>query len=295
MNDSSQRTSLWQSVKQLPGRTPLRVKLITALLAFVAIALAVISLVGIGLLRSNLLTNADNNLAAATAQVYRSLQFGSLTLTSPPTSAIGESVTWVPDRGSQKPLIIPISAAGYGRAIIGSQVPGPVIPADPGSLPSNPQKAITVGSTSGDGRWRVVGLVASAPSPNGSDVRGVVVVATDATSVYRTIGSLTAIDLVVSLVIMLALAAVGAAVVRASLRPLIDIEQTAGAIAAGDLSRRVPERDPRTEVGRLGRSLNAMLSQIETAFQSRTQSEPGGQRRECGSSSLTLVTSCAPR
>ncbi len=241
MSQSAQRTGFWRSVKDLPGRTPLRVKLITAVLAFVAIALAMISLVGIGVLRSNLLTNADNNLAAVTGQVYRSLHLGGINLTSP-NSVPGESVTWVPDHGSQRPLVIPISAAGYGRGVVGTQVPGPVIPADPGSLPSDPQKAITVGSTSGNGRWRVVGLAASGTSPTGAGVAGVVVVATDATSVYRTIGSLTAIDLVVSVVMILALAAVGTAVVRASLRPLIDIEKTAGAIARGDLSRRVPER-----------------------------------------------------
>jgi two-component system OmpR family sensor kinase len=49
--------------------------------------------------------------------------------------------------------------------------------------------------------------------------------------------------------------------------------ETAGAIAAGDLSRRVEPADDRTEVGRLGTSLNAMLEQIEDAFAERTESE----------------------
>ena len=105
-------------------------------------------------------------------------------------------------------------------------------------------------------------------------------VAVDATSEYRTIGALTLLDLVVSLLIVFALAFVGAGVVRASLRPLTDIEQTAGAIADGDLGRRVPERDPRTEVGRLGRSLNAMLSQIESAFRAQSRSEAAARRSE---------------
>ena len=67
---------------------------------------------------------------------------------------------------------------------------------------------------------------------------------------------------------------------RASLRPLTDIEQTAAAIAAGDLSRRVPEHDPATEVGRLGRSLNAMLAQIEASFHARERSEAAARRSE---------------
>src|SRR5262249_42891251 len=57
------------------------------------------------------------------------------------------------------------------------------------------------------------------------------------------------------------------------LRPLREIESTAAAIAAGDLSRRVERADERTEVGRLGRSLNAMLAQIESAFRAREASE----------------------
>jgi len=62
-------------------------------------------------------------------------------------------------------------------------------------------------------------------------------------------------------------------VVRLGLRPLREIEGTASAIAAGDLSRRVERAEPRTEVGRLGLSLNAMLAQIESAFKARQISE----------------------
>ncbi len=61
--------------------------------------------------------------------------------------------------------------------------------------------------------------------------------------------------------------------VRRSLRPLTEIEDTAAAIAAGDLSRRVPTAPESTEVGRLGKALNGMLSQIERAFSARTASE----------------------
>jgi two-component system, OmpR family, sensor kinase len=68
--------------------------------------------------------------------------------------------------------------------------------------------------------------------------------------------------------------------VRANLRPLDEIEETAEAIADGHLDRRVPERDPRTEIGRLGRSLNSMLSQIETAFHAREESEAAAHRSE---------------
>src|SRR4029079_6919350 len=62
-------------------------------------------------------------------------------------------------------------------------------------------------------------------------------------------------------------------VVRIGLRPLETMGETAGAIAAGDLSRRVEPADDRTEIGQLGASLNAMLAQIEAAFEERRASE----------------------
>jgi two-component system OmpR family sensor kinase len=61
--------------------------------------------------------------------------------------------------------------------------------------------------------------------------------------------------------------------VRRSLRPLRQIEDTAAAIAAGDLTRRVPDAPAGTEVGRLSAALNTMLSQIEQAFAVRAASE----------------------
>jgi two-component system, OmpR family, sensor kinase len=78
--------------------------------------------------------------------------------------------------------------------------------------------------------------------------------------------------------VLIALASVGAAIVRQSLIPLIQIERTAAAIGAGDLSRRVPDPEghdgePTTELGRLSRALNAMLAQIEAAFMARYASE----------------------
>ena len=68
----------------------------------------------------------------------------------------------------------------------------------------------------------------------------------------------------------LGLAAAGALLlVRRSLRPLADVEVAAAAIAAGDLSRRVPDADERTEVGRMSAALNTMLARLQDAFESR--------------------------
>jgi two-component system OmpR family sensor kinase len=54
--------------------------------------------------------------------------------------------------------------------------------------------------------------------------------------------------------------------VRRGLQPVEKMIDTATAIAAGDLSQRVPEADPNSELGRLGTSLNEMLASVEVAF-----------------------------
>jgi two-component system OmpR family sensor kinase len=73
--------------------------------------------------------------------------------------------------------------------------------------------------------------------------------------------------------VILALVLLGWIVIRVSMRPLVRIERVANDIAHGDLSRRVRPSSPRTEIGRLGRSLNEMLAQIEQAFADRHESE----------------------
>jgi two-component system OmpR family sensor kinase len=62
-------------------------------------------------------------------------------------------------------------------------------------------------------------------------------------------------------------------VIKVGMRPLEKIEETAEKIAAGDLSARLDNFEPDTEVGRLSTSLNTMLSRIEEAFDARMQSE----------------------
>jgi two-component system OmpR family sensor kinase len=107
----------------------------------------------------------------------------------------------------------------------------------------------------------------------GSETPGYAVVAIPLTSLDNTLGRLVTIDLAVSAAVLVVLAVLGLVVVRVGMRPLLEIERTAGAIAAGDLSRRVARADEHTEVGRLGASLNEMLSQIEQAFAKQQASE----------------------
>jgi two-component system OmpR family sensor kinase len=122
-----------------------------------------------------------------------------------------------------------------------------------------------VPSVNGHTDWRVM----TGQLPGGYTL----VVATDLGRDQAAITRLVAIEAIVGLIVLAVLGAAGYVLVRNSLRPLTEVETTARAIAAGDLSRRVPEGNERTEVGRLATSLNGMLSRIETAFHAQQASE----------------------
>lgn len=60
--------------------------------------------------------------------------------------------------------------------------------------------------------------------------------------------------------------------VRGTMRPVDEMVETAEAIASGDLTRRVPDVDSSSELGRLGNSLNEMLAHIEEAVATERES-----------------------
>jgi two-component system, OmpR family, sensor kinase len=99
------------------------------------------------------------------------------------------------------------------------------------------------------------------------------VVASSLSAVTATLNSLRTIELAVSLGLLAALLILMTLLVRQGLRPLEDMAKEADAIAAGDLSRRVRPTEGDSEIARLGRALNGMLTQIETAFAQRARSE----------------------
>ncbi|WP_394804095.1 sensor histidine kinase, partial [Clavibacter michiganensis] len=91
----------------------------------------------------------------------------------------------------------------------------------------------------------------------------------------------------------LAVVVLGAAVTRmlvtSTFGPLREVERTAAAIAGGDFSQRLGGATPNTEVGRLNRSLNMMLSRIDRAFADRAKTIDQ-MRRFVGDASHELRT-----
>jgi two-component system, OmpR family, sensor kinase len=261
----------WQALRQLSSRTSLRVKLIAVLFTLVTLALVVISCLGTSILRGYLLGQTDQDLQNRQVQQVAAAAASGSFSSADEMAKNGFAVWWLPTGRSLEQVVQP-GGMDLGATPSGiTTLPSPVTSA----LIANPGLTATVaGQVSGD-RWRVIGVPAIV---NGTS--GTLFIGTDVSSVYTTVQRLIGVDVIVSVVILVVLLLAGIALVRANLRPLVEIEETAGEIAEGHLNRRVPERDPRTEIGRLGRSLNLMLSQIEAAFHAREESEAAAHRSE---------------
>jgi len=165
-----------------------------------------------------------------------------------------------------------------GNAVIGSVLE------DDGHLDSLAASAVEpLGGVRVDGQPRTVDLggdlgryrVTAAPVGP-----AVLVVGLPMAPVYESVWKLFGVVLVVMLLALVVASAAAALAVRRSLRPLERVAETATTVAGMPLDRsdaldgiRVPDTDPRTEVGRVGTAFNRMLGHIGGAMQARERSE----------------------
>jgi two-component system OmpR family sensor kinase len=156
--------------------------------------------------------------------------------------------------------------AGAPQVFDGPTLDAPKLPKTiPLSTPGH-TRPITVGSVGSSGlSYRVYAIAMS-------DGSGTTVLAVPLHDIDQTLHRLVEVEALVGGGVLLALGLLALVVIRVGLRPLERLGRTADAIAAGDLSRRVDPATTRTEVGRLGLALNAMLQQIERAFTEREAS-----------------------
>ena len=119
-----------------------------------------------------------------------------------------------------------------------------------------------------DGQPDIRALAQMLPTGMGS-----VIVADSLEKVDKTLSQLRFLFLILGLIALIAIAMAARWIIALGLKPLEAVEDTAEAIAAGDLSARLPAAKPDTEVGRLTTSLNTMLARIEESFTARVESE----------------------
>jgi two-component system OmpR family sensor kinase len=240
-------------------RWSLRARLLAAVVGLVAIALVTTGLIGTTLLRSNLVHQLDRQLPIAA----NALQRRPTDRPPPPANATRDQLPtpfWFADLDQN-------GNVRYQRG-------GPLTPGEPTPDLSGVTLA-KVRSESG----RVFGVPAQ-HGGSGFRVRAVerpdgtiTAVAISLQSADATVHRLEMITWLVALIVLAVLFVLAAIAVRIGLKPLDVVERTAEDIAAGDLSRRVPEGPPGTEIGRLSTTLNGMFAQIESAFTAREHSE----------------------
>jgi two-component system OmpR family sensor kinase len=247
-------------------RVPLRTKLVASVLALVFAALALISLASAFALHRYLISRMDDQLRTFASTSVKTAASNNRALTRdwvvpPEYLAVVTSVSGVGDgaaNGTLAPDDLPIFLHGLDEINAHASTP------------------YTARSINGKYLWRMLVLRLD----NGA----VLHVGQRMTGIDEPFARLVRADLLIGVGVLIVLAAVGAGLVRQSLIPLLQIERTAAAIGAGDLSRRVPDPEdhdggePTTELGRLSRALNAMLAQIEAAFIARADSEQAARQ-----------------
>ncbi|MGC4876794.1 sensor histidine kinase [Micromonospora sp. DT43] len=260
------------AVQEAKGRlrgVPLRVKLVASVLALVSGALLVISVSTAYFLHSYLVGQIDLELRDSANRIQ--------SIASRPSGVLLPS-----------DYLVVLTSSSTGKV----QVPVyddsrftvndlPPWPSDAAGFQTQEQSRhgdpFTVRARDSSVRWRM--LYTELPSGQ------MAAIGEHLTDVDSAVRRLAWIDLLVGGAVLIMLASVGAAIVRTSLKPLVDIERTAAAIAGGDLTRRVPDPEegheqPTSELGRLSRALNAMLTQIEAAFTARAASETTARSAE---------------
>jgi two-component system OmpR family sensor kinase len=261
-------------LRRLSERTPLRIKLITSVLTLVILALVAIGVSTVFVLQIYLTTQQDSvlrNIASIALPQYAASNknpAGSL-------YSFNDGVSI----GVQLPGT-PIVNPGISPNASMPNPPAPSIPTNQAWAIAHRDQLLTVPSQSGPHSWRVIVEPFTFTSVQGTTENATFIVAYDLGDINAVVRRLVAVELIVGAAIVVVLAAVGVGVVQANLRPLNDIELTAGQIARGHLEHRIPELDPRTEIGSLGHSLNAMLSQIEQAFHAQAKSEQAAHESE---------------
>ena len=234
---------------------PLRVRLMALLLLLLLVALTLTSIATSAMMRRQLMDSTDRDLQAAagpTASQVLSQLFNRHQEGIPTNYA----VRFMPTNGSR-----PFAVNPPGERL------HPNIP----TLALNDPRVVngttfTVGSTDGEMRWRVVpGAL--------RDGSATFAVAVPLRGVDTTVQRMLSFAILIGMAVIAACALLGWYGVRRAFRPLTQIEDIAAAIAAGDLTRRIPEPTTADEVASLSRSLNAMLAQIEQSFAVREASE----------------------
>ena len=228
------------------------------------------------LLKGYLLTQVDDQLVAISEAAVPRIERGGIAIDEDgdderPGRGLGRRLG-APAPLSQIPTSTSITVLGSDGAVLGglggnlggASITSYLAGLLPEEVAVHGDEAFTIAAPGPD--FRVIARPLTSPA-------GTFVAAQNLGELERTLARLTFLFGLIGLALLILIATASRAVIKIGLRPLEDAEKTAGEIAAGNYSARMPETDPGTEVGRLVSSLNSMLSRIEKSFAIQNESE----------------------
>ena len=243
-------------LRQASAATPPRVKLVAALLVLVALGLIATGAAGAYALRGYLMDKVDAQLQDRVDR-YANRPLTDCVIPDSPALDSGFFMR-----------LTGVVQCDNDELLAGDQTAPRLPTMDEPTIERLSRKPFTAHASGTGPDWRVLVLPVQDRLGNPA---GSLTIAISLQDVDETVAQLIAIELIVGVVVLSVLGALGYTAVRSSLRPLVQVEATAAAIASGDLTRRIPRWPGRTEVGRLAGALNGMLAQIETAFTAREE------------------------
>jgi len=263
----------------------LRSRLLIAIGVIAVAALAIADVVTYSALQSFLYQRVDQQLDATHGFVEHTLSTGNVFPCAGPGSFDGRGgggPSRAPGAGQEPPFNAVQVSAVQVRTTSGVLVDNQSCPAYVNNTPYTPLIPSTItGFSTADGTevayFTTPSAQAGGPTfrvrASALDDGNYLIVAQPLGDTVSTLHHLLAIELIVTGAAVLAALLGGFWLVRIGLKPLRAMEASAESIADGNLTERVPGENEKTEVGRLARTLNVMLSRIETAFGARVASE----------------------
>src|SRR5580692_9325492 len=268
------RPGRWLAARTLRGR------LIAGLLGLLALACATVGAVTYTHLHSVLLGQLDTELTGANAR-YNTCLYGQ----PPPGGQPGHHPPDGDDRPpadcaeQQASAVFTASITEHGEiqnAYLASARTSPsqchLSAGDRQAIASVPVGGTKTVDLSSQGDYRMT----ATRTPDGD----LIVTGLPLANVTHTLQQVALAEIAVFLAALLITGVIGTAWVRASLRPLRRVAATATRVtqlplASGEVSlpERVPDADPRTEVGQVGEAFNRMLGHVESALARRAASE----------------------
>jgi two-component system, OmpR family, sensor kinase len=265
-----------------PRRAKLRTRVLLGVLGVTLVALVAFDVAAVTALRGYLISQTDQQLGEVLS-LYRVLPVhDTVRPARPPNRFVPpREVRGKPKKQITGPrAILPGVLGQFNVVTVNHSRPMLSIMGGPQLLPQSPlpnlaklarsHTAVTL--TGQDGTTQIRLMAVSFPG------YGLVYATTSLSGLQRTLGQLELILIIGSAAAGVIAAGGVAWVMRRGLRPVEVMAGEADKINAGDLTDRVSQPDPRTEIGRLGAALNGMLGRIEGFVAEREASQEATRR-----------------